>query len=68
MMVYNALNCTLLLQVPDCYPSKATINLESLDKNALRDESEGRRFLEYTIVGSLVKGDCVLGLILNLSL
>lgn len=68
MMVHNALDCTLLLQMPDCYPSKATINLESLDKNALRDESECRRFLEDTIVGRLVKGDRVLGLILDLSL
>ena len=52
----------------DCYPSKAAIDLEPLNKNTLRDESEGRRFLEDTIVGRLVKGDCVLGLILDLSL
>ncbi len=45
MMVDNPLNRTLLLEVSDRNPSQATIDLESFDEDALRNESEGRRFL-----------------------
>ena len=68
MMMDNAFNCTLLLKMPDCNPSKTTVDLEPLDKDALGDESEGWRLLEDTIVGGLVKSDGVLCLVLDLSL
>jgi hypothetical protein len=68
MMVDNALDRAFLLKVPDCDPCKTAVNLEPLDENTLGNESEGRRFLEDTIIGGLVKGDGVLRLVLDLSL
>jgi hypothetical protein len=68
MMVDNALDRSLFLQVSDCDSSKTAIDLKSLDEDALGDESEGWSFLEDTIVGGLVQGDGVLRLVLNLSL
>ena len=68
MMVNNSLNRALLLEVPDRNPSQATIDLESLDEDALRNESEGGCFLEDTIIGGLIKGDSVLRLVFNLAL
>ena len=68
MMVDNALDRAFLLKVPDCDPCKTAVNLEPLDENTLRNESEGRRFLEDTIIGGLVKGNGVLRLVLDLSL
>jgi hypothetical protein len=68
MMVDNALNRTLFLKVSDCNPSETAIDLESLNEDALGDESEGWCFLEDTIIGGLVQGDGVLCLVLNFSL
>jgi hypothetical protein len=68
MMVDNPFNRAFLLKVPDCDPCKAAVNLEPFDENTLGDESEGRCFLEDTIIGGLVKGDGVLRLVLDLSL
>jgi len=68
MMVDNSLNRTLLLEVPNRNPSQATIDLESLDKDALGNESEGGSLLEDTIIGRLIKGDGVLRLVFNLAL
>jgi len=68
MMVDNALNSAFLLKVPDCDPCKTAVNLEPLDENTLGNEAEGRRLLEDTIIGDLVKGDGVLRLVLDLSL
>lgn len=68
MMVNNSLNRALLLKVPDRNPSQATIDLESLDEDALGDEPECGCFLEDTIIGGLIKGDGVLCLVLNLAL
>jgi len=67
-MMDDALDRSLLLKMPDCNPSKTTVDFESLDEDTLGDESESRRFLEYTIIGGLVKGNSVLRLVLNLSL
>jgi len=67
MMMDNALNRAFLLKMPDCNPSKTTIDLEPLDEDTLGDESEGWGFLEDTIIGGLVKGDGVLRLVLDLS-
>jgi hypothetical protein len=67
MMVDNALDRSLLLKVPDRKPSKTAVNFESLDEDALGDESESRRFFEYTIIGGLVKSNSVLCLVLNFS-
>ena len=68
MMVDNSLNRALLLEVPDRNPSQATIDLESLDKDALRNESEGGCLLNDTIIGGLIEGDGVLRLVFNLAL
>jgi hypothetical protein len=68
MMVDNSLDCTLLLEVSDSNPSKATIDLQSFDEYALRNESEGWRFLEDTIISGLIKSDGVLRLVFNLAL
>jgi len=68
MMVDDSLNRTLLLEVSDRNPSEATIDLESFDEDALRNESEGRRFLEDTVVSGLIESDGVLRLVLDLAL
>ena len=68
MMVDDSLDCTLLLEVSDRNPSEATIDLESFDEDTLRNESEGWRFLEDTIVGGLIESDGVLRLVFNLAL
>ena len=68
MMVNNALDRPLFLKVSDCNPSETAINLESLDEDALGDESESWYFLENAIVGGLVEGNGVLRLVLNLPL
>lgn len=67
-VVDNALDRSLLLQVPDGNASQRAVDLETLDEDALGDELEGGDFLQDTVVGSLVEGDGVLGLILDLSL
>lgn len=68
MMVDDSLNRTLLLEVSDRNPSEATIDLESFDEDTLRNESEGWRFLEDTIVSGLIKSDGVLRFVLDLAL
>ena len=67
-MVNNSLDETLPLQVLDSNTGKTTVDLESFDEDGLGDVSEGGDFLEDTVVGGLVKGDGVLGLVLDLSL
>ena len=68
MVVDDSLDRTLFLEVSDCNPSEATIDLKSFDENTLRNESEGWRFLEDTIVSGLIKSDGVLRLVFNLAL
>jgi hypothetical protein len=68
MMVDDSFNRALLLEVSDRNPSEATIDLESFDEDTLRNESEGWRFLDDTIIGGLIKSDCVLRLVFNLAL
>ena len=68
VMVDDSLDRTLLLEVSDRNPSEATIDLESFDEDTLRNESEGWRFLEDTIIGCLIKSDGVLRLVFNFAL
>lgn len=67
-MMDNSLDETLPLQVLDSNTGETAVNLETFDEDGLGDVSEGRDFLEDTVVGGLVKGDGVLGLVLDLSL
>lgn len=67
-MVYNPLDLTILLQMPDSNPGETAIDLQPLNEDALADESEGGDFLDDAVVCSLVKGDGVLSLVLDLSL
>ena len=67
-MVHNPLNLPLLLQVPDGYPRKTPVDLQTLDEDALADEAEGRDLLEDTVVGRLVEDNGVLRLVLDLAL
>ena len=68
MMVDDSLNRSLLLEVSNRNPSEATIDLESFDKDTLRNETEGWCFLEDTIICGLIKSDGVLCLVFNLAL
>ena len=68
MMVNDSLDRALLLEVPDRNPSEATIDLESFNEDTLRNESEGWRFLEDTIVCGLIESNSVLRLVFNLAL
>jgi len=67
-VVNNTLDLALLLQVSDGNPCKTAVNFQPLDEGGLGNHSEGRNFLQYTVIGSFVEGDDVLGLILDLSL
>ena len=49
-------------------PGKTATNLQSLNEDALRDESERGHFLHDTVECRLVKGDGVLGLVLDFAL
>lgn len=67
-MVNDALDRSIPLQMSDSKTSKTSTNLQSLDKDALADESEGGDLLDDSVEHDLVKGDGVLSLILDLSL
>ena len=67
-VVHDPLNLPLLLQVPDGYPRKTPVDLQTLDEDALADEAEGRDLLEDTVVGRLVEDNGVLRLVLDLAL
>ena len=67
-VVHNPLDLPLLLQVPDGYPRKTPVDLQTLDEDALADEAEGRDLLEDTVVGRLVEDNGVLRLVLDLAL
>ena len=67
-MMYNPLDESLLLKVTDSDTSQATTNFETFNENTLTDEFESRDFFKNTVVGSLVEGDRVLCLVLDLSL
>ena len=68
MMVDDSLDRTLLLEVSDRNPSETTVDLESFDEDTLRNESEGWRFFEDTVVSGLIESDGVLCLVFNLAL
>ena len=67
-MVYDPLDLTLLLQVPDGYPGETPIDFQPLDEDGLADEAEGGDLLHDTVEQDLVECDGVLGLVLDLAL
>jgi hypothetical protein len=66
--MYDLLDKSFFLKVTDSDTGQATTNFETFNENTLADEFESRNFFEDTVVGDLVKGDRVLGLVLDLSL
>lgn len=64
-MVHDFLDLTLFREVADDNACKGPIDLQPFDQNRLRDESEGRHFLQDTIVGSLIEDDRMLCLVLD---
>jgi hypothetical protein len=54
--------------MPNSDTCQATVDFETLDEDTLADEFEGGDFLQDTVIGGFVEADCVLGLILDLSL
>ena len=67
-VVNDALDLTLLLQVPDRYPRQGAVDLQPLDEDRLADEAEGGDLLHDTVEQDLVECDGVLGLVLDLAL
>lgn len=67
-VVHDALDQALLLQMSDGNACQASIDLQTLNENALADEAPCRSFLHDTVEGSLVTDDGVLCLVLDLSL
>lgn len=65
MVVYDPLDLTLLREMTNCDTRKGPINLQSFNQNRLRDEPEGRHFLQDTIVGSFIEDDSMLCFVLN---
>jgi hypothetical protein len=66
--MYDPLNLSFLLQMPDGDTRKRATNLEALNKDGLGDELEGWDLLHDAVVGRLVEGNGVLCLILDLAL
>jgi hypothetical protein len=66
--VHDPLNGALLLEMPDGYPGKTTVDLQPLNQDRLRDELEGWNFFQNTVVDGLVEDDGVDCLVLDLSL
>jgi hypothetical protein len=54
--------------MPNSNTGQTAVDLKPLDEDALADETEGRNFLDDAVVCRLVKGDGVVGLVLDLSL
>jgi hypothetical protein len=67
-MMHNPLDLLILLEMANSDTSQTTVDLETLDEDALADEFEGGDFLQDTIIGGFVEADSVYGLILDLSL
>lgn len=67
-VVYDPLDLSLLLKMPDSNPCKTSINLQPFDKNALADEFESGDFFHDTVVGGFIEGDGVLCLVFYFSL
>ena len=59
---------TLSCEVLDGGSGERSVDLETVDEDRGGDELVSGHFLEELVVGSLVKGDGVVGLVLDLSL
>lgn len=66
-VVYYPLDLAVLLQMSDRNACERAVNLESLDEDALADETEGGDLLDDAVEQDLVERDGVLGLILDLA-
>lgn len=67
-MVYDALDQTLFLEVPDGNTGETAVDFEPLDEDTLADETESGDFLHDAVICGLVDGDSVLSLVLDFSL
>lgn len=67
-VVDDSLYLAVLLQVTDGNACETAVYFEALDEDALGDEAEGGDLLDDTVEGRLIEGDCVLCLVLDLSL
>jgi hypothetical protein len=67
-VVDDSLYLAVLLKVADGNACETAVYFEALDEDALGDEAEGGDLLDDTVEGRLVEGDCVLCLVLDLSL
>ena len=67
-VVNDALDLTLLLQVPDRYPRQGAVDLQPLDEDGLADEAEGGDLLHDAVEQRLIGRNGVLGLVLDLAL
>lgn len=65
--MHDPLDLSFLLKMLDSETGQATTDFKTFNKNTLADEFEGRDFFKNTIVGGFIKGDRVLGLVLDLS-
>lgn len=66
-MMNDFLYLSLGSQVPDSLTGNGPVDLQSLDKDRLRDELEGGDFFDDTLVSGFIKGDEVLSLVLDFS-
>lgn len=67
-MVHDPLDRALLLQMSDSHAGQTTVDLESLNEDALADEAEGGNLLHDAVVCWFVEHDGVLGLVLDFAL
>ena len=68
MVVHDALDGALLLEVADGDAGKRSVDTETLDEDGLRDEAEGGDLLHDAVEECLVGRNGVLGLVLALAL
>ena len=68
VVVHDALDGALLLEVTDGDAGKRAVHTQTLDEDRLRDEAEGGDLLDDAVKERLVGRDGVLGLVLDLAL
>ena len=68
MVVDDTLDLTLALKVADGNAGKRAVDLQTVNEHTGGDHLEGGNLLEDTLIERLVKGNGILGLVLNTAL
>lgn len=64
-MSHHLLDLPLLLQVIQCFPCQASIDLQSVHEGGYGDEAVGLDVFVEFVGGGFIEDDCVVGLVLD---